>query len=201
MVFNLISWKSSLRRLNKDYEMAMKKKHVLDNLLETGRISQSTYEIFNKEFADAIAELERQQKDLLEKMNSKMKGLEEHIRTLEVLLANFEIQHVAGEISEEVYQREISLLSTGLEAARQELDAVKEAFNQLSSNISTPIKDVVVQETEVQTQENAEVVETESLEVSETLQSESPQEQENPQITEVAEATEEKVESEEKHET
>jgi len=199
-VFNLISWKSSLKRLNKEYEMAMKKKNALDDLLETGRISQSTYEMFNKEFAGAVEELERQRKDLLDKMNSKMKGLEEHIRTLEVLLANFEIQHVTGEVSEEVYQREISLLSTGLEAARQELDAVKEAFNQLSSSISTPINDVTMQEAEAQPQENAEVVETENLEVSETQPSESPQEQENPQTTEVAELTEEKVEGEEKQE-
>ena len=184
--------------------MAMKKKNALDDLLETGRISQSTYEMFNKEFAGAVEELERQRKDLLDKMNSKMRGLEEHIRTLEVLLANFEIQHVTGEVSEEVYQREISLLSTGLEAARQELDAVKEAFNQLSSSISAPINDVTMQEAEAQTeaqpQENAEVVETENLEVSETQPSESPQEQENPQTTEVAELTEEKVEGEEKQE-
>lgn len=173
----------------------MKKKHALDNLLETGRISQFTHEMFNKEIASAIADLEKQQKDLLEKMNSKMRGLEEHIRTLEVLLANFEIQHVAGEVDEEVYQREINLLSTGLEAARQELEAVKEAYNQLSNNLSTPIKDVTMQEIEAQPQEN-EVVETENLEVSETKPSESPQEQENPQITEVAGLTiEEKQEA------
>lgn len=198
MVFNLIPWKSSFKRLNKECETVMKKKNALDNLLKTGRISQSTHEMFNKEIADAVEDLDRQRKDLLEKMNSKIRGLEEQIRTLEVLLANFEIQHVAGEVSEEVYQREISLLSTGLEATRQELEAVKEAFNNLSSDISAPMNDVAVQETEAQPSENAEVVEVEHVEVSETESSESPQGQENTQITETAELTEEKVE--EKHE-
>ncbi|MEM2971390.1 MAG: CdvA-like protein [Candidatus Bathyarchaeia archaeon] len=183
----MISWKTSLKRLNKEYEMAMKKKHALDNLLETGRISQYTYEIFNKEFAGAVAELDRQRKDLLDKMNSKMRGLEEHIKTLEVLLANFEIQHVAGEIDEESYQREANLITTGLGAARRELDNVKEAYNQLLNDINTPIEALTIQETEAETKEN------ESLEVSGTEPSENPQEPENAQIPETAtELTQEK---------
>jgi S-DNA-T family DNA segregation ATPase FtsK/SpoIIIE len=115
--------------------MAKRKKQALDNLLNTGRISQSTYESFNKEIDEAVVEIERQHRALLEKMNSKTEDLEKQIKTLEMLLANFEIQHVTGEIDEEVYQREIDVLSTGLEVARRELDAVKEAGNQLSSSI------------------------------------------------------------------
>jgi len=56
---------------------------------------------------------------------------------LEILLANFEIQHVMGEINEEKYQREVDLLSAGLENARQELAAIQEAVNQLSSAVET----------------------------------------------------------------
>jgi len=82
--------------------MAKKKKQALDNLLSNGRISQSTHELFNKEIADVIAEIGRQQRDLLEKMKFKVRELEGQIKTLEMLLANFEIQHVTGEVDEEV---------------------------------------------------------------------------------------------------
>jgi hypothetical protein len=136
-VHELISWRHSFGRLNEEHELARKKKQALDSLLEAGKISQSTHSLFNKEIDDAIAEIEKQQKALLEKMSSKMTELEGHIKTLEILLTNFEIQHVTGEIEDEPYQRETNILSTGLEAARKELETIKEATNQLSGETPT----------------------------------------------------------------
>jgi len=148
-VQELISWKLSFRRLNEEYELAKKKKKALDNLLSCGKISQSTHSLFNREIDDAMAEIENQRKALLDKMASKTTELEEQIKTLEILLANFEIQHVTGEIEEQIYQRETDLLSMGLETTRQELDAVQEAANQLSNS------DVMAQqEIQPQTQSN-----------------------------------------------
>lgn len=144
----LISWKLSFRRLNEEYELANKKKQALGNLLSNGKISQSTCSLFNREIDDAMTEIENQRKALLEKMASKTMELEEQIKTLEILLANFEIQHVTGEIDEQIYQRETDLLSMGLETARQELDAVEEAVNQLSNSAM-----IGQQEIEPQTQE------------------------------------------------
>jgi hypothetical protein len=145
-VLKLISWKHSFRKLNEENEMAKKKKQALDNLLNTGRISQSTYDMFNNEIDEAIAEIERQEKALLEKMNSKMEELEAQIKTLEMLLANFEIQHVTGEVDEEAYQREINILSMGIDTAKQELIVVKEAVNQLSSGAQISSTEVVVEQ-------------------------------------------------------
>ncbi|MGB9756453.1 MAG: CdvA-like protein [Candidatus Bathyarchaeales archaeon] len=190
----MISWKHSFRRLNEEYEIAKKKKQALDNLLENGRISQSTHEMFDKEIAEAIAEIERQKRDLLEKMNSKIRELESQIKTLEVLVANYEIQHVTGEVEEEVYQREINLLSVGLDTARKELDAIKEAFNQLSGNtqIPTAAEDVAPQEVPPQIPEaEVGVAKVEVVEVKEaTPQASQEQIQENPQVTEETPPTE-----------
>ncbi len=132
--------------MSEESEIAKKKRQALDNLLNTGRISQSTYELFNEEIDNAIAEVERQQKALLEKMNSNMGELEEQIKTLEILFANFEIQHVTGEVDEDVYQREINVLSAGLETARHELEIVKDALNQLSTGMQISATDVVVEQ-------------------------------------------------------
>ncbi|MDI6691563.1 MAG: CdvA-like protein [Candidatus Bathyarchaeota archaeon] len=190
----MISWKHSFRRLNEEYEIAKKKKQALDNLLENGRISQSTHEIFEKEIAEAIAEIEKQKRDLLDKMNSKISELESQIKTLEVLVANYEIQHVTGEVEEEVYQREINLLSVGLDTARKELDALKEALNQLSENVQILTTDVTMQpEIKPQLQETeVEVTKVENVEIKETDSPQAPQEQiqEKPQITEESPPTE-----------
>ncbi len=138
----MISWKHSFEELNEEYEMTRKKKQALDNLLNTGRISQSTHELFSMEIAEAVTDIERRQKALLQKMNSKMVELEEQIKTLEILLANFEVQHVIGEVDEETYQREINVLSMGLETSRLELNSIKEAADQLAcGNVFTKQSD------------------------------------------------------------
>jgi len=170
-VLKMISWKDSFERLNEEYDITKRKKQALDNLLNDSKISQSTYDSFNRKIDEAVAEIERQQRALLEKMNSKTGELEQHIKTLEVLLATFEIRHVTGEIDEEVYQREVNLLSTGLDVARQELDTVKEAVNELSSSIPIPITDTVVtQETEPQTTEDVEAPQHEMENIGENVQ-------------------------------
>jgi hypothetical protein len=157
-VQKLISWKLSFRRLGEEYELAKKKKDALGNLLSAGKISQSTHSLFDREIQDAMAEIANQRKALLEKMASKMMELDEQIKTLEILVAKFEIQHVTGEVDDQIYQRETDLLSMGLETARQELDAVQEAVNQLSnSNV------MMQQEIEPQTQ-GKEAAEVEFLE-------------------------------------
>lgn len=169
-MLKLISWKHSFESLAEEFEMTKKKKEALDNLLDAGKISQSTYDSFNDKIDEAVAEIERRQRALLDKMNSKVGELEDHTKTLEMLLANFEIKHVIGEIDEEVYQREISLLSTGIEVARQELGTAKEAINQLSSSLPIPPTDIVVpQEVEPQTAEGVEAPEPEIASVEETV--------------------------------
>ena len=127
----LISWKHSFKRLNEEYDIAKRKQQALDKLYASGRISQSTRDSFDNELVSAIAEIEKQQKDLLAKMETKVSELRSQIQTLEMLLANYEIQHVVGEIEEDTYQREITLLSTGLDTAKHELDVIKEAASQL----------------------------------------------------------------------
>ena len=134
----LISWKYSFNRLNEEHEIAKKKKNALDNLYQTGRISQSTRDSFNNEITQAITEIEKQQKDLLQKMEQKVTELHSQIKTLEMLLANYEIQHVVGEVDEDTYQHEITLLGNGLETAKHELDIIQEAATQLCSPVQVP---------------------------------------------------------------
>ena len=129
----LISWKYTFKRLNEEYEIAKKKKQALDNLFASGKISQSTRDSFTNEINAAIAQIEKQQKELIESMQVKTQELENQIKTLETLLANYEIQHVVGEIDEEIYQQEISLLTTGLETTRNELNIIKQSTIQLCS--------------------------------------------------------------------
>ena len=127
----MISWKHSFKEISADLELTKKKKQALDDLLEEGRISESTYESLNGELTDAIASIEARRKALAEKVNSKISDLEQQITVLEVFLANSEIEYVAGEIDEDLHERESNAFALGLEAVKQELNAVKEVVGDL----------------------------------------------------------------------
>ena len=146
----MISWKHSFKRLNEEYEIAQKKKQALDSLFENGKISQATRDSFDSDINAVIMEIEKQQNTLLAKMQEKTQELESQIKTLEKLLATYEIQHVVGEIEEEMYQREITLISTGLESAKHELNIIKEATSQLCPpvEVSTTEPDFPAEEAE-----------------------------------------------------
>ena len=195
----MISWKRSLWTLNEEYEVAKKKKHALDNLLSTGRISQSTHEMFTMEIAEAIDEIESRQKTLLQKMNVKIVELGDQVKTLEILLADFEIQHITGEIDEETYQREINVLSMGLETSRLELNSIKEAADQLVNGNMFP-KQVDEQQTSEVIMEPEKLQEpTVELEASET--NETPSKEAEVQGVNAAVTTEQPVEAKENQET
>ena len=127
----MISWKHSFNRLNEENEIAKKKKQALDGLYEKGKISQSTHDSFNADIAAAIADIEKQQQELIGKMTAKTAELQGQIKTLEILLANYEIQHVAGEIDENTYTLEMNLLTNGLDTAKHELETIQNAVTQL----------------------------------------------------------------------
>lgn len=125
-------------KINEEYAVILRKKQALNSLLSSGRISQSTFDMFDREMESAIAEIEKQRKLLLEKISVKTKELEERVKVLEKLLANLEIQYVGGEIEEEIYQRDLALLNVGLENAKKELELTKEVINELASSPKAP---------------------------------------------------------------
>ncbi len=155
----MISWKHSFKRLNEEYEIAKKKKQALDNLFENGRISQATRDSFDSDINAVLIEIEKQQHALLTKMQAKTQELESQIKTLETLLANYEIQHVVGEIDEDMYQREMTVLSTSLESARHELNVINEATNQLCP----PVEEVAT-EPDLAVEENVDALQNETEE-------------------------------------
>jgi polyhydroxyalkanoate synthesis regulator phasin len=135
----MISWKYTFKRLNEEYDLATKKKQAIDSLCASGKISQQTRDSFSEDIVKAITEIEKQRQDLGEKMQAKTQELENQLKTLEMLLANYEIQHVVGEIDEELYTREINLLSITLETTKNELGIIKDATNQLFG-VSKPVE-------------------------------------------------------------
>lgn len=134
----MISWKYSFEKINKDLELARKKKQALDDLFNSGRISVSTYDSLDNELTTIISDIETRQKMLADNLASKIDGLEKQIGTLEIFLANSEIQYVAGEIDEELHANESNAFSNGLNALKQQLSSLKEAVSSLMPEVTAP---------------------------------------------------------------
>ena len=151
----LITWKHSYNRLYEEHNIVKKKQQALNNLFETGKISESTRDTYNNEILQALNDIEKQQQQLLEKMQIKITELQSQIKTLEVLLTNYEIQHAVEEIDEATYQQEITLLNTALETARNELSNISEAATQLCPIVAPEPTPPTIEETAVAEPETA----------------------------------------------
>ena len=127
----MISWKDSFEKINNELDLARKKQNALEELHGNDKISHVTYENLNKALTTEIGLIEARRKELAEKMNSKLNELERQVNTLEMFLANVEMSHAAGEITEELHNQEVSALDLGLEATKNELNFIKEAIMQL----------------------------------------------------------------------
>jgi len=127
----LVIWKDAFEKINTELDLTRRKKQTIDDLLGSGRISQSTYDCLCKDLNDDINQIEIRRKALAEKMTSKLSELEEQLQTLEFFLANSEIAYAVGEMNDELHARESSALNLGLEATKQELNWIKEVIIQL----------------------------------------------------------------------
>jgi len=127
----MVLWKDAFEKINIELDLTKRKKQALDDLLSTGRISQSTHDCLCKDLDEEINQIELRRKSLGEKIASKLSELEEQLQALEFFLANSEMAYVAGEINSELYTQESSALNLGMEATKQELNLIKEVVIQL----------------------------------------------------------------------
>jgi len=134
----MVVWKDAFEKINIELDLTNRKRQALDDLLGTGRISQSTYDCLCKDLNEDINQIELRRKSMAEKMASKLSGLEEQLQTLEFFLANAEMAYVAGEINSELYAQESSALNLGMEATKQELNWIKEVIIQLVPKETMP---------------------------------------------------------------
>jgi len=127
-VLSLSLWRYSFELINKELEITRKKKQALDNLFAERKISQSTYDYLQSELEKAISELENNLRKLKERMATRVQELESQRSSLELLLASLEIHHAAGDVSDEIYEKENKAILLGIEATNRELNDIRNAL-------------------------------------------------------------------------
>jgi len=168
----MVLWKDAYEKINIELDITNRKKQALDDMLSSGRISQSTYDSLCKDLNEDVNQIELRRKSLAEKMASKLNELEKQLQALEFFLANSEMAYVAGEINSELYAQESSALNMGMEATKQELNWIKEVIIQLvpkeilpATTVSSTVESVEVTPTETAVENAPEVSSSAPIEV------------------------------------
>jgi hypothetical protein len=99
---------------------------ALDELLTKNRMSQPTYEHLVSKLKENMTDLETQQRTLAQKIINRAKELEEQKELLRLLLANLDLNYIAGEVKEVKYSKNMQTLTLGLKATHNELSQIKD---------------------------------------------------------------------------
>jgi len=127
----LVSKISLLEEVPKKIESLKKQKQVLNNLLKTSKISQTTYDRFAKELDALMAEVKAQREALVKKAASKIDNLKKLVYLLETCLADLQFRYSIGKIDKEHYSNEIYKFDSGLKAVKKEMQNLENALKEL----------------------------------------------------------------------
>lgn len=126
-------WKAKAQKLDAAIRAAQSKLTALDQLVQSGRISQITYEELRKSYARAMEELEEKRKELVATLKGRVSQLRTEAHELEKFLARIEVDHMTGDIDEESYKLLGNSLRATLARLVSEIKDIEEILAKLSA--------------------------------------------------------------------
>ncbi|MEM2247322.1 MAG: CdvA-like protein [Thermoproteota archaeon] len=128
----MFSWESDFEEAVKTINIYSKKIQTLKTLRESGKISEKTAEFLQKEFDNYVKTIEARKQTVLEKLETRLKEVQQQMDVIEKLIANNEIRFSAQEISEDRYTKIATALNYALEETRNEYESLREAISILT---------------------------------------------------------------------
>ncbi|MEM2344016.1 MAG: CdvA-like protein [Thermoproteota archaeon] len=128
----MFSWESDFEEAVKTINIYSKKIQTLKTLRESGKISEKTAEFLQKEFDNYVKTIEARKQTVLEKLETRLKEVQQQMEVIEKLIANNEIRFSAQEISEDRYTKIATALNYALEETRNEYESLREAISILT---------------------------------------------------------------------
>ncbi|MGB9717189.1 MAG: CdvA-like protein [Thermoproteota archaeon] len=124
----MFSWESDFEEAVKTVNIYRKKLQTLKTMKETGKISDKTADFLQKEFENYVRSIEAKKQTVMEKLENRMKEVQQQIDVIEKLIANNEIRYSAQEIADERYNKIATALNYAMEESKNEYESLKEAM-------------------------------------------------------------------------
>ncbi len=96
----------------------------MKKLFNSGVISQTVYEYFDKELSHTIHEFESLKQHLKDVLNKRVSRLEAQLQVLEKILADIEISYKLGDIDKKSYDVKVNLISSGIKVIKSEIETL-----------------------------------------------------------------------------
>jgi len=128
----MFSWESDFEDALKTINVYSRKLRALRKMVETGKVSGRTVEFLQRELEDYVKAVETRRQTILEKLENRMKEVQQQIDVIEKLVAENEMRHSAGETPDEKYSGMAVALNDALEESRNEYESLREATSILA---------------------------------------------------------------------
>lgn len=125
-------WKVENKVIQRELTLTQKKIFALDNLLESGKLSQAVYEsLRKKEFEPVIEKIKKKHEALLNDLKSRHDELQFQIGKFENAIANIELERMVGGMEDQTYTTAHGSIKSLLESAISEKNDIEAALEQL----------------------------------------------------------------------
>ena len=102
--------------IEEEVRIIEKKKDVLQALLSDGRISQTTYDLLDKNASRLVSAYMSLKQNIDGEKSFWALSNSEEVRTLEQILMDFKVQHVLGDMNDEEWKKKSEVIISGLNA-------------------------------------------------------------------------------------
>lgn len=113
-------WKVDSEELRREAEVSKRRMSALENLYSAGKVSARTYQELSEEYRKVLRSQEGERQRLIDLLEERNGELSRQIALLERLLADTEVQHMTGELSDNAFRTAASSLRSGIDRALQE---------------------------------------------------------------------------------
>jgi chromosome segregation ATPase len=128
----MFSWESDFEEAVKTINIYSKKLQTLRTLRESGKISDKTADFLQREFDNYVKAIEARKQTVMERLETRLREVQQQIEIIEKLIANNEVKYSAQEITEDKYTKITTALTYALEESRNEYESLKEAITILT---------------------------------------------------------------------
>lgn len=128
----MFSWESDFEEAVKTINIYSKKLQTLRTLRESGKISDRTSDFLQREFDNYVKAIEARKQTVMERLETRLREVQQQIEIIEKLIANSEVRYSAQEITEDRYTKITTALTYALEESRNEYESLREAITILA---------------------------------------------------------------------
>ncbi|MEM2940713.1 MAG: CdvA-like protein [Thermoproteota archaeon] len=128
----MFSWESDFEEAVKTINIYSKKLQTLRTLRESGKISDKTADFLQREFDNYVKAIEARKQTVMERLETRLREVQQQIDVIEKLIANNEVRYSAQEITEDKYTKIGTALNYALEESRNEYESLREAITILT---------------------------------------------------------------------